>query len=339
MDQRGKKLFVGRFPQRFIGGKPANFRVKDRMGGNAENQDAMPLFFSSDRDFDNLHGVIAENINDLHRDFTATRLALLINAFQLKCSVFFCTEGLPFIFKNVIACPDLFIFVRFFIFNPDNFPFGFKIEINRPIINPIRPVLRQDFPVGNFGLVLANFDDLALIDNHFAFTVFQGFIRIFGILRIKHREIGQLHSNTVFLEKQFDLDEGHIVENHFVFFDCPFIEDITGDVFHGQINALGFSFFLNIGKQSHFEFKAENIHAGDMFLAAFQNDFFNKKPGHGQIDRPDRRQPTRFFALKGLELADGFGTIGVEDEIEEILFLFFQLFLFFLLAQVGLTPI
>jgi hypothetical protein len=60
-----------------------------------------------------------------------------------------------------------------------------------------------------------------------------------------------------------------------------------------------------------------------MLLTAFKNDFFHKQTGNRQIYRTHRHQPSGLFALKGFELADRLGTIGVEDKIEEIFFFSF----------------
>ena len=40
---------------------------------------------------------------------------------------------------------------------PDDFPFAFEVEIHRPVINPICPVLCQDFAGDNTIFILADF--------------------------------------------------------------------------------------------------------------------------------------------------------------------------------------
>jgi hypothetical protein len=56
-----------------------------------------------------------------------------------------------------------------------------------------------------------------------------------------------------------------------------------------------FGFVEDVGKEAHLELKAENVYAGDVFLAAFQDDFFHKEAGDGQVDRADGHQPPGFL--------------------------------------------
>ncbi len=60
-----------------------------------------------------------------------------------------------------------------------------------------------------------------------------------------------------------------------------------------------------------------------VFLATFQDDFFHKEAGDGQVDGADGYQPPCFFAVEGGEAGRLFGAVGVEDEVEEGGFFFF----------------
>jgi len=67
-----------------------------------------------------------------------------------------------------------------------------------------------------------------------------------------------------------------------------------------------------LGKRPISKLKAEDVHAGDVLLAAFQDDFFDVEARHGRLTGPTdtSRRP---FALEGLEAVGLFGAIGAQD--------------------------
>jgi len=91
------------------------------------------------------------------------------------------------------------------------------------------------------------------------------------------------------------------MENHLILFDRAFIENFGGDVFGGDINAFGAGLVQDVGEKAHFEFEAEDIHAGDVLLAAFEDDLFDKEAGDGKVDGADRDEAASFFADEGIE--------------------------------------
>ena len=87
------------------------------------------------------------------------------------------------------------------------------------------------------------------------------------------------------LDVRLDLDGRHIVKDHLILFHCPLVEHLGGDVLGGDVDALGAGLVQHVGKQPHLELKAQNVHAGDVLLAAFQDDLFHEQARHRQVDR------------------------------------------------------
>src|ERR1035441_4358856 len=122
--------------------------------------DGAPLFLPPNANFDDGHGVVAEDVHHLDRDLAPPRLAFLKHAGQFQRTVLLGTEGLPLVFEDKVTCPDLFIFVQMHLWwlksangylakrhflDPDNFALAFKVEIHRPVVNPVCPALGEPF--------------------------------------------------------------------------------------------------------------------------------------------------------------------------------------------------
>jgi len=99
-----------------------------------------------------------------------------------------------------------------------------------------------------------------------------------------------------------------------------------------NVDALGAGFVQHVREESHLKLEPQNIDAGDVLLAAFQDYLFHKQPGHRQVHRPHRHQPPCLLAVEGVEAIGLFGAVGAQDQIDEGGFLFFQLLLLFRLA-------
>ena len=138
-----------------------------------------------------------------------------------------------------------------------------------------------------------------------------------------------------FAYNRFDLDVGHIVEDHLILLHCPLIEDLSRDIFGRDVNALSPRFIQHIGEQPHFELEAQDVHLGDVLLAAFQNDLFDKQPRHRQIYRPDCDQPSSLLAVERGKASRLLRAVGPQDQVEERRFFFFQLLALLFFAQVG----
>src|SRR5260370_22451835 len=69
-----------------------------------------PLLFIRDVDVEDGHGVVAEDVNDFDSDFAAAGRAFVEDAGEFERAVFLGAEGLPFVFENVVAGPDFFVF-------------------------------------------------------------------------------------------------------------------------------------------------------------------------------------------------------------------------------------
>ena len=117
-----------------------------------------------------------------------------------------------------------------------------------------------------------------------------------------------------------DLDKRHIMKHHLVLFYGPSVKDIGRNVFHGQVNALGSGFIQDIGKQAHLKFKTQDIHPGDTLLSTLQNNLFHKQSGDGQVHRPHHHHTAGLFTMKRLEILNGLGPVGMQNELQKILF-------------------
>ena len=125
------------------------------------------------------------------------------------------------------------------------------------------------------------------------------------------------------------------MEDHLVLLHRPLVEHLGGDVLGGDVDAFGPGLVQHVGEQPHLELEAQDVHAGDVLLAAFQDDLFHEQARHRQVDRPHRHQPPGLLAVEGGEALGLFGAVGAQDQVEEGGFLFLQLLLLFGLAQVG----
>ena len=72
-------------------------------------------FFPPTVDFNNRHGVVAEDIHHLHGQLAPPRRAFVKDAGQFQRAVFLGAEGLPLVFKDVIPSPSLFPLAVFFV--------------------------------------------------------------------------------------------------------------------------------------------------------------------------------------------------------------------------------
>src|SRR3989344_4577905 len=89
-----------------------------------------------------LGSIIPENIHDLYGDFVLTFCRHLWGSNEVKISVLFCTETLPFVVKNIVTSPNFFFFAVFHYFY--DFLSTRKIKIYRPIVNPVAPFFSQN---------------------------------------------------------------------------------------------------------------------------------------------------------------------------------------------------
>ena len=67
--------------------------------------DGVPLFLPSHVDFDDRHGVVAEDVDHLDGELAPPRGAFMKDAGQFQRAVFLGAEGLPLVFKDVIPGP------------------------------------------------------------------------------------------------------------------------------------------------------------------------------------------------------------------------------------------
>ena len=99
-------------------------------------------------------------------------------------------------------------------------------------------------------------------------------------------EIGELDGDAVafYLGSYFDV--AHVVKDDLVFFYRPAVKDFTGNVLGGELNAFAFGFIADVGEESHFKFKGENVYPSDVVFATLENDVFDKDASDRQVDGP-----------------------------------------------------
>ena len=62
----------------------------------------------------------------------------------------------------------------------------------------------------------------------------------------------------------------HVVEDDLVLLDRPLVEDLGRDVLGRNVDALCPGLVQHVGEQAHLELEAQNVHPGDVLLAAFE---------------------------------------------------------------------
>src|SRR5208283_4643928 len=302
---------------------------------------AAPLFLPSVLAYvhaDNRHGVIAEDVHHLHGDLAPSWRAFVEDAFKFQRPFLLRAEALPLVLEDVVACPEFFPFAGFFILHPDNFPFVLKVEVYRPVVNPVGPVLSEHLAGDDAVLVLAHLDYLTLLRHDPAALVFNGGLRVGnGVLRVEHRKVSQFYRNGILCNVRFDLDVGHVMEHHLVLFHRPFVEDFGGDVFGRDVDPFCPRLIKHIREQAHLKLEAEDVHLCDVLLAAFQDDFLDEQPRHRQVHRPDGHQPPRLLPVEADEAFRLLRPVGPQDQVEERSLFFFELLLLIRLAQVGIN--
>src|SRR3990167_237838 len=111
---------------------------------------------------------------------------------------------------------------------------------------------------------------------------------------------------------RLDFDIRDIMEDNLIFFYGAFVKDLAGNVFERKVNALGLGFFLNVWEKPHLKLKGKDVHAGHALFAAFEDDFFYKQTGNGQIDRTYSDNAPGFLAVEAPEVIHRLGLVGFE---------------------------
>jgi len=81
---------------------------------------------------------------------------------------------------------------------------------------------------------------------------------------------------------RFDFDIRDILKDDLIALHYPFVKDVSGNVFRGNIDTFGAGLVKHVGKQLHLELEAENVHLGNVLLAAFEDDLLHKQPCYGR---------------------------------------------------------
>ena len=71
------------------------------------------------------------------------------------------------------------------------------------------------------------------------------------------------------------------MEYHLVFLNGALVKNFSGNVLGSDVDALAAGFIKYIREQAHLELEAQNIHLGDVLLAAFQDHCFYKEACYG----------------------------------------------------------
>src|ERR1700730_7633846 len=317
-----------------------------------ETSDGGPLFLPRNIDLDDGHGVVAEDVHDFDGECSASGRTFVEDAGEFERAVFLGAERLPFVFENVIACPDFFVFWEVELFglfhaghldlfgratwDADDFALALKVEIDGPIVDPVGPFFREALAGDHAFGVLGDFNDLTFFgDNLAGFFLDRGFGGGDGVLGVEDGEISQLDGDGTLFNVRLDFDRGDIMEDDLILFDGALVKDFGGDVFGRDVNPLGAGFVQDVGKEAHFEFEAEDVHAGDVFLAALEDDFFDEEAGHGKVDGTDGDEAASFLADKSIEAVGPFRAIGPEDQVYKCGLLLLELLPLFRLPQIG----
>ena len=67
------------------------------------------------------------------------------------------------------------------------------------------------------------------------------------------------------------------VKHHLVLLHRALVEHLGRDVFGRNVDALGARFIQHVGEQPHLKLEAQNVHPGDVLLAAFKNHLLYKQ--------------------------------------------------------------
>jgi hypothetical protein len=103
------------------------------------------------------------------------------------------------------------------------------------------------------------------------------------------------------------------VEANLALFHRTLIEDFGWDGLGRKIDALGLGLFQNSGEKPHLELEGQDVGAGGLTLAAFHDDFFDKKTTNRKIDRPDDDKTPGILAMEKGVAFQGLGFVGPED--------------------------
>ena len=94
--------------------------------------------------------------------------------------------------------------------------------------------------------------------------------------------------------------------------------------FGRDVDALGPRLVQHVGEQPHLELEAQDVHLGDVLLAAFEDDLLDEQPRHRQVDRPDGHQPPGLLAVEAGEARRLLRPVGPQDQVEERRFLLLE---------------
>jgi len=87
------------------------------------------------------HRVVAEDVHDLHRQLPPAGFALVEHACEFQRAILLRPKRLPLVLEDEVTRPDLFPLVCFVVFHADDFPLVLKVEVHRPVVDPVSPVL------------------------------------------------------------------------------------------------------------------------------------------------------------------------------------------------------
>jgi len=99
--------------------------------------------------------------------------AFVGNAGHFQGTVLLGAKALPFVFKDEIARPLLLPLAGLGVPHADDLALTLEIEIDRPIVDPISPMLGEGLSIDDAILVLAYLHDLAALDYELAALVLE----------------------------------------------------------------------------------------------------------------------------------------------------------------------
>ena len=128
------------------------------------------------------------------------------------------------------------------------------------------------------------------------------------------------------------------MEDHLVLLHRALVEHLGRDILGGDVDSLAPRLVQHVGEQTHLELEAQDVHLGDVLLAALDDDLLDEQPRDGEIDGADRDQAARLLAVERGVAGDRLGAVGLEDQFQKRRLFCFQLFLLLGFAEIGIDP-
>src|SRR5262249_40994290 len=96
------------------------------------------------RYLNDLHCVVAEDINYFDRDFPFSGREFSRRACQFEGTILLGAERLPLVLKYIAAGPHFLKRAGFLVLYPDDFFLALEVEVDGPVVDPVRPLFGEN---------------------------------------------------------------------------------------------------------------------------------------------------------------------------------------------------